>query len=41
LKMIGVPYTEEEIQKSPEALINKSEMDALITYLQSLGIHVR
>tara|TARA_Y100000389_G_C17415322_1_gene493348 strand:+ start:25 stop:642 length:618 start_codon:yes stop_codon:yes gene_type:complete len=41
LKMIGVPYSEEEIQNSPDALIDKTEMDALISYLQSLGIHVR
>jgi cytochrome c oxidase cbb3-type subunit 2 len=41
LKKIGVPYTEDEINKAPEALLNKTEMDALIEYMQILGIHVR
>jgi len=37
MRMIGVPYTDEEIAKSPEALQDKTEADALIAYLQSLG----
>ena len=35
----GHPYTDEEIAQAPEMLKGKTEMDALIAYLQSLGIH--
>jgi cytochrome c oxidase cbb3-type subunit II len=37
LKMLGVPYTDEQIASSRKALENKTEMDALIAYLQGLG----
>lgn len=37
LKSIGVPYSEEDIAKSPEDLKDKTEADALIDYLQGLG----
>jgi cytochrome c oxidase cbb3-type subunit II len=37
LRRLGVPYTEEEIAKGPEELKGKTELDALITYLQMLG----
>lgn len=33
----GVPYTDEEIAGAQEAVAGKSEMQALIAYLQSLG----
>ncbi|MGX9456924.1 cytochrome-c oxidase, cbb3-type subunit II [Photobacterium damselae subsp. damselae] len=33
----GVPYTDQDIQNAPEAVKGKTEMDALIAYLQSLG----
>lgn len=33
----GVPYTDEDIAGAAEAVKGKSEMDALIAYLQSLG----
>ena len=33
----GVPYTDQDIQSAPEAVKGKTEMDALIAYLQSLG----
>ena len=41
LRMLGVPYTNEEIAKSRDALKGKSEMDALIAYLQGLGTAVK
>jgi cytochrome c oxidase cbb3-type subunit 2 len=41
LKTIGVPYTEEDIAGAPEAVEGKSEMDAMIAYLQGLGVHVK
>ncbi|PQJ89184.1 MULTISPECIES: cytochrome-c oxidase, cbb3-type subunit II [Aliivibrio] len=33
----GVPYTEEDVKNASEAVKGKTEMDALIAYLQSLG----
>jgi cytochrome c oxidase cbb3-type subunit 2 len=37
LRTAGVPYTDEEIAKAPAELKGKTEMDALVAYLQSLG----
>jgi cytochrome c oxidase cbb3-type subunit 2 len=37
LRSVGVPYTDEEISKSAEAVKGKTEEDALIAYLQVLG----
>jgi cytochrome c oxidase cbb3-type subunit 2 len=37
LRIVGVPYTDDEIAGAKEALKDKSEMDALIAYLQGLG----
>jgi cytochrome c oxidase cbb3-type subunit 2 len=37
LRMVGVPYPEEQINAAPGELKGKSEMDALIAYLQVLG----
>jgi cytochrome c oxidase cbb3-type subunit 2 len=37
LRRVGVPYTDDEIARAPEALKGKTEMDALIAYLQVLG----
>jgi len=37
LRTVGVPYTDDEIAKAPAELKDKSEQDALIAYLQSLG----
>jgi cytochrome c oxidase cbb3-type subunit 2 len=39
LKRLGHPYAEEEIQAAAEALRGKTEMDAIIAYLQGLGRH--
>jgi cytochrome c oxidase cbb3-type subunit II len=35
--MFSFPYSDEEIAKAPEMLKGKTEMDALIAYLQGLG----
>jgi cytochrome c oxidase cbb3-type subunit 2 len=35
------PYTEEQIAAAPAELEGKTEMDAMIAYLQSLGTHVK
>ena len=37
LKAMGHPYSNEEIASAPSSLEGKTEMDALIAYLQSLG----
>ena len=37
LRRVGVPYSDEEIAKAPEAVKGKTEMEALIAYLQGLG----
>jgi cytochrome c oxidase cbb3-type subunit 2 len=41
LRRLGVPYTEEEIANAPKELEGKTEEDALIAYMQGLGIHRR
>ena len=41
LRRLGVPYTEEEITNAPKELEGKTEEDALIAYMQGLGIHRR
>jgi len=37
LRAVGVPYSDEEIAKAKEGLKDKTELDALIAYLQGLG----
>ena len=41
LAFIGHPYTDAEIEAAPAALEGKTEMDAVVAYLQSLGLHVK
>ncbi len=38
MRKLGVPYTDEEIAQAATAVAGKSEMDALIAYLQGLGV---
>lgn len=38
LRKLGVPYTDAQIQAAPEQLKGKTEEDALIAYLQGLGV---
>ena len=37
LRRVGVPYTDEEIAKAAAAVRGKTEIDALVAYLQVLG----
>ncbi|RPE70600.1 cytochrome c oxidase cbb3-type subunit 2 [Tibeticola sediminis] len=37
LRSVGVPYTDEEIAKAAEEVKGKTELDAVIAYLQVLG----
>jgi len=41
LRMLGHPYSDEEILQAAVELKNKSELDALIAYLQVLGTAVK
>lgn len=41
LRTLGAPYSDEEIAAAPEALAGKTELDALIAYLQGLGIELQ
>lgn len=41
LKGLGHPYTDEQIKTAPGALEGKTEMDAIIAYLQSLGTSIK
>ena len=41
LRRLGVPYTDEQVAKAPEALKGRTELDALIAYLQGLGVEMR
>ena len=41
LRIVGVPYTDEQIAKSSEELKGKKEIEAVIAYLQVLGTLVR
>ena len=41
LRMVGVPYTDAEIKTADEEVTGKTELDAVIAYLQVLGTAVR
>ena len=41
LRKVGVPYDDAAIEQAPEQLKGKSELDALIAYLQGLGVQLR
>ncbi len=38
LRKVGVPYTDQEIAEAPKALEGKTELDAVVAYLQGLGL---
>jgi cytochrome c oxidase cbb3-type subunit 2 len=41
LRKVGVPYTEDDIAKATEAVKGKTELEALIAYLQGMGTALR
>jgi cytochrome c oxidase cbb3-type subunit 2 len=41
LRRIGDPYTDADITAAYEAVRNKTELDALVAYLQGLGVPAR
>jgi cytochrome c oxidase cbb3-type subunit 2 len=41
LRTLGSPYSDAEIESAPQMLEGKTELDALIAYLQGLGIELK
>jgi cytochrome c oxidase cbb3-type subunit 2 len=41
LRVVGVPYTDEEIAGAQKAVEGKTEIDALVAYLQQLGTVIK
>ena len=41
LRRVGVPFTDEQIAAAPAEVKGKTEMDALVAYLQSLGLALK
>lgn len=41
LRRVGVPYTDAEIAGAPAEVKGKTELDAMIAYLQILGTHLK
>jgi len=41
LRRVGVPYTDAEITAAAEAVKGKTEEDAVVAYLQNLGLALR
>jgi cytochrome c oxidase cbb3-type subunit 2 len=41
LKFLGDPYTDEQVAEAADAVRGRSEMEAVIAYLQGLGINRR
>ena len=41
LRTVGVPYTDEQIAKAADEVKGKTEMEALIAYLQVLGLAIK
>lgn len=41
LRVVGVPYTDEEIAGAAKSLEGKTELDALVAYLQNMGTAIK
>ena len=41
LRMLGAPYSDEDIANAPKALEGKNELDAMIAYLQVMGTAIK
>jgi len=41
MRMIGVPYNDEDIAQAPKLVEGKTEMDAMVAYLQVLGTMIK
>ena len=38
LRRLGDPYTDADLETAPNVLVGKTEMDAIVAYLQGLGV---
>jgi cytochrome c oxidase cbb3-type subunit 2 len=41
LRFMGAPYSDADIENAPAALEGKTELDAMVAYLQGLGIEIK
>ena len=41
LRSVGVPYTDADIANAPAEVKGKTELDALVAYLQGLGLALK
>jgi cytochrome c oxidase cbb3-type subunit 2 len=41
LRVVGVPYTDQEIADAPKAIEGKTELEAVIAYLQGMGLALK
>jgi cytochrome c oxidase cbb3-type subunit 2 len=41
LRVVGVPYTDKDIADAPAAVAGKTELDAVIAYLQGMGLALK
>ena len=41
LRRVGVPYSDEQIAKAPDEMKDRNEQDALIAYLQNMGLAIK
>jgi cytochrome c oxidase cbb3-type subunit 2 len=41
LRLMGAPYSDADIENAPAALEGKTELDAMVAYLQGLGIEIK
>jgi len=41
LRLLGAPYSDEDIANAPQALEGKTELDAMIAYLQGMGLSIK
>ena len=41
LRAVGVPYTDDQIAAAPAELAGKTELDAMVAYLQGLGLALK
>jgi cytochrome c oxidase cbb3-type subunit 2 len=41
LRVLGVPYTDTDIAGATQAVAGKTEQDAVIAYLQNMGVHIK
>jgi cytochrome c oxidase cbb3-type subunit 2 len=41
MQTLGVPYTDQQVKDAASELVDKTEMDAVVAYLQILGTAIK